>query len=255
MHHTSAMLRHTHDGTVLEGLLLVPQTPQAAVLLVHEFMGPGEYMHRHAERLAAEGFVVFACDLYGQDIRPATPAEASAVSHIYRDDRLRMRRRVRAAFDALASHPTARSLPLCSLGFSFGGGAVLELARSGAPVAATCSVYGYLSTSHPLTAESAGTLPCGPILALHGAHDTVVPLSDLAPFVTEMRDAGLDARTLIYADAGHGFCNELLVRDDAHNSWYCPTVATRAWQDILTFFRNALGQTPTPPASPHGASR
>jgi len=77
------------DGeTSLEGALFMPATdthptgtpPRAAVLLVHEFMGPGEYMHRHARRLSALGFVVLACDMYGAGVRPANPEEGSRVS-------------------------------------------------------------------------------------------------------------------------------------------------------------------------------
>lgn len=226
--------------TLLEGLLLVPQKAKAAVLLVHEFMGPGKYMHRHAGRLAALGYAVLACDMYGKDVRPASPAEGSTVSRIYRSDRLLMRRRIRASFDALRAHPATAGLPVFTLGFSFGGCCVLELARSGAPVDATCSVYGYLNTTHPLQPVTEKAIPCGPMLVLHGAHDKVVPLAEVPPFVEEMRDARLDCRLTIYSDAGHGFCNELLIPNEALNSWYCPQLAQRAWNDILTFFDAAL---------------
>ena len=237
------------DGeTSLEGALFMPATgthptgtpPRAAVLLVHEFMGPGEYMHRHARRLSALGFVVLACDMYGAGVRPANPEEGSRVSRIYRGDRERMRRRLRASFDALRSHPATQGLPVFSLGFSFGGCAVLELARSGAPVDATCSVYGYLSTTHPLPPVEEKAVPCGPLLVLHGAHDRIVPLEDVAPFAQEMRDAQTDCRIILYSDAGHGFCNELLIPDEPLKSWYCPRLAHRAWKDILGFFDTVL---------------
>lgn len=236
---TSIPLRYTHETAEMEGTLFLPSAPRGAVLLVHEFTGPGEYMFSHARRLADAGYIAFVCDMYGRSIRPATRDEASTTSRIYRNDRLLMRERVRAAFSALSRHSAVQGLAVAAIGFSFGGCAVLELARSGAPVAGVCSVYGYLQTTHPVPASTHKELPCGPILVLHGAHDKVVPLADVPPFVEEMRNAHMDCRTILYADAGHGFCHEGLVRNDTNGSWYCPRLAERAWQDIFSFLETA----------------
>lgn len=236
---TISPLAYADNDTELEGMLFRPQTAHAAILLVHEFMGLEPSLLQHAQRLAEQGYVVLACDMYGKGIRPTTAEEASLYSRIYRADRIKMRQRIQAAFTALSSHPSATGLPVMSLGFSFGGCAVLELARSGAPVAATCSVYGYLNTSHPLPGSSAKSIPAGPMLVLHGSHDRVVPLAEVAPFVEEMQNAHISCRVNVYTDAGHGFCNETLVRDDRYNSWYCPDIAARAWREILTFFAEA----------------
>ncbi len=236
---TRVPLSYRHGSVELEGVLVRDESlssPRPGVLLIHEFTGLTAPMLAHAERLAAEGYVVLAADMYGRGIRPADNAEASRVSRVYRNDRGLMRQRAAAGLAALAGVQGVREDALAILGFSFGGCAALELARSGAALAAACSVYGYLST--PLPALPGG-VRC-PVLALHGARDKVVPLADVAPFAEEMRDAGVQCRLVIYTDAGHGFCNPEVRADARSGSAYDPLVAERAWREILSFLESAL---------------
>ncbi len=239
MHLTRVPLPYRHGDAALEGILVRDESlpsPSPGILLIHEFTGLTTVMLAHAERLAAEGYVVLAADMYGKGFLPTDAAEASRISRIYRNDRELMRERAAAGLLALAGVEGINPEALAVLGFSFGGCAALELARSGAELAAACSVYGYLNTPCP---AAPGDVRC-PVLALHGARDKVVPMADVAPFVEEMRDAGVRCRMVIYTDAGHGFCNPT-VRTDARTGSFCaPDIADRAWKDVLDFLRIAL---------------
>lgn len=95
---------YRHGNAELEGILVRDESfpsPSPGVLLIHEFTGLTSPMLTHAERLAAEGHVVLACDMYGRGIRPADNAEASRISRIYRNDRKLTRGRAAAGLAAL----------------------------------------------------------------------------------------------------------------------------------------------------------
>lgn len=202
------------------------------VLLVHEFMGIGDYLLPHAEALAAEGYAVFMCDMYGADIRPGDSHEASHVARTYREDRQLMRHRGRAGLEKLSELPGVAPQSLLALGFSFGGCAVLELARSGADILGAASFYGYLDTPRP----------CAPgdvkakLLVIHGVRDTVVSMTEVTDFADEMQNAQADCRIILHTAAGHGFSNETLGIDPVAPSAYCPVTAQRAWKSLLDFY-------------------
>ncbi|ADU61952.1 MAG: dienelactone hydrolase family protein [Pseudodesulfovibrio sp.] len=237
---TYTTLPYRHGQTPLEGTLvhddaLTRSGPLPGVLVFHEFMGPGGYMLPHAEMLARHGFAALLCDMYGAGVRPRTPQEASAQSRIYRSDRRLMRQRALAGLQALAGHGLADPARLHAVGFSFGGCTALELARSGAPLLATASFYGYLNTPLPC---SAGDVK-GRILVLHGVHDRVVPMTEIPVFEQEMRGAGVDFRVITYPDAGHGFANATQPGDPATGSWHCAKTCRHAWAATLAYFNES----------------
>nr|WP_231117193.1 dienelactone hydrolase family protein [Pseudodesulfovibrio alkaliphilus] len=191
----------------------------------------------HAETLARRGYAVLLADMYGEDVRPASREAASAAARVYRTDRRLMRHRAGAGLDALADLGREGRCPvdperLFAAGFSFGGCAALELARSGAPLLATASFYGYLNTPLPCAAGDVK----GRILVIHGAHDTVVPLEEIPVFEREMREAGVDYRLVMYQDAGHGFANASQPDDPSTGSWYCQRTSRAAWNSALAYF-------------------
>ena len=229
-----APLTYHHDNVELEGIFIHDDsrgTSMPGVLLIHEFMGLGEYLIPHGERLARQGYAVLLCDMYGKGIKPKYPSEASMQARIYRENRVLMRSRARAGLDALQNQPMTDQAKLFAVGFSFGGCTALELARSGANLAGTVSFYGYLNT----------VMPCGPgdvkgrILVLHGAHDRVVPMDEIPVFENEMRKAETDLRLVVFDDAGHGFANATQENDTATGAWYCEETSERAWATVLEF--------------------
>jgi len=231
---TRTTLTYHHGDTELEGVLVhddALDTPLPGVLLIHEFMGPGDYMIPHAERLAKNGYAVLIYDMYGKEIRPKDKAEASAQARIYREDRKLMRSRAQAGLTALRNHAMTDQNRLFAVGFSFGGCAALELARSGAELTGAVSFYGYLNT--PLPCKSGDVE--GSILILHGAHDKVVPMDEIPIFENEMREAGVDYHITVFDDAGHGFANATHENDPATGSWYCEKTSERAWNMVMDF--------------------
>src|ERR1043166_832110 len=95
-------IEYKHGETLLEGLSVHDDSlagKRPAVLVVHQWMGLGEYEKKRAEMLAKLGFNVFAVDIYGKGIRPQTPQAAAAEAGKYKNDRALLRARVRASLD------------------------------------------------------------------------------------------------------------------------------------------------------------
>ncbi|WP_461209327.1 dienelactone hydrolase family protein [Desulfocurvus sp. DL9XJH121] len=228
-------LAYAHQGVELEGLVLRPegQGPWPGALLIHEYTGLGDYLLPHAEALTREGYLVLCHDMYGRGVRARDRAEASILSRPFRQDRLLMRGRALAGLDALRALPGVDARRCVALGFSFGGGAVLELARSGADVKAVASFYGYPDTTHPANPGDVRAR----VLVLHGALDRVASMDQLAQLEGEMDVAGADCRVVVYPRAGHAFSNLSARPDPASGSFPCAETHADAWAETLAFFK------------------
>ncbi len=156
-----------HDGIALRGLMAVPlgKGPFPAVLVMHSALGLGDQVRRRARDLAELGYVALATDVYGVGGQERSDPGSGKGGELSRadggprflalqEDPVELRARVRAGFDAVASLPDVDAGRIGAIGYCFGGQCVLELARSGAPVAAVVSFHGLLRTRHP--AEEGG---------------------------------------------------------------------------------------------------
>ena len=91
-----------------------------------------------------------------------------------------------------------------AIGFCFGGGNVLELARDGADIAAAVSIHGDLKTAE---AAKPGAVKAA-LLVTHGAPDPVVPKADRDAFEAEMEAAGAKWQMLVFSGVLHAYTDE-----------------------------------------------
>ena len=230
---------YTDDDHALQGWLVHNRgcrRPTPGVLVFHEYMGLGDYLARPLEKLARRGYVVMAADMYGKGIRPENGAVALRFSRPLRADRKTMRCRALAALNCLQQCDGVDSQRIAAVGYSFGGCAALELARSGASIRAAVSFYGYLDTPLPAAQDAIRAR----LLVLHGLHDPVVPLQSLAAFHEEMAAARADSRVITYADAGHGFCNPLMHGSQDPWNRYSRRHDERSWKTLAAFLEETL---------------
>ena len=184
------------DGdTELAGELFVdtsrPGGRRPGVMVVHGGAGLDDHARQQARRYAELGYVVLACDMFGQDIAGGPPEQIIALLTGMRDNPDRLVRRARAGLDLL-SRVQAIDDRMAVVGFCFGGLTALQLARSGAPIAAAVSIHGSLATSvHAKPGQVRAQL-----LVCHGAMDPHVPLADVAAFAEEMNAAGGACQTV-----------------------------------------------------------
>jgi dienelactone hydrolase len=229
---------HYRDGEAeLTGLLELPAEPNGrAVLVVHEANGLGDNVRRRARMLAELGYIAFAADLYG-GARTYGGERAVEQMDRLRADTGRFRARVRAGLDRLLTVDGVDPARVAAIGYCFGGMAVLELARSGAPVAAVVSFHGLLTTPQP---ARAGEIQAR-ILACTGALDPLVPLADVTAFQEEMSAAEADWQLIVYGRALHSFTNRNVQGMGDPRMDYDPSADRQSWAAALLFLDEALG--------------
>jgi dienelactone hydrolase len=224
------------DGDVTcEGYLAYDDavtTPRPGVLVVHEWTGLGPYVKMRADKLAQLGYVAFAADIYGKGIRPKNSDEAAAQASIYRKDRSLMRRRAQAALQVLADNKLVDRKRIAAIGYCFGGGTALELARSGADLAGVVSFHGNLDTPNPADAKNIK----GKILVQHGGSDPYVTAEQLAAFEKEMANAGVNWQVIVYGGAVHSFTNPDSGTDPSKGAAYNEQADKRSWVAMKQFF-------------------
>ena len=150
-------VEYNHGSTPLEGYLAYDDAvkgPRPGVMIVHEWNGLGDYVRMRADSLAKLGYIAFAIDMYGKGIRPTTAEESQKQATIYRSDRPLMRARAAAGLDEFRKNKLVDPKKIAVIGYCFGGGVALELARSGAAIAGVVSFHGNLDTPNPADANN-----------------------------------------------------------------------------------------------------
>ncbi len=232
-------VEYQHGDALLEGYLAYDDSqsgPRPGVLIVHEWTGIGDYTRSRAQQLAEMGYIAFAADMYGKGIRPQTTEEASEQATIYRSDRQLMRDRVTAGLDVLRNHELSDNSRIAAIGYCFGGGTVLELARSGADIAGVVSFHGNLDTPDPSDAEN---IKCR-VLVCHGADDPYVPREQVNAFFDEMSNANVDYQFIAYGGAVHSFTNPNSGDDPSKGAAYNERADQRSWEHLKLFFAEIL---------------
>nr|WP_185754195.1 dienelactone hydrolase family protein [Luteibacter sp. 9135] len=220
----------TDHGVTFKSVLVYDDAvagKRPGLVMVPNWFGVNDRAVAKAKEIAGKDYVILLTDMYGGDIRPTSEAEAGvAVKPLYAD-RTIMRQRVTRAFDELkAQEKNAPIDPmrLAAIGFCFGGSAVLDLARTGADLAAVVSFHGLLSTDDPKLASQIHAH----VLALNGADDTNVPPEQRAAFEAEMRGGKVDWASTDFGGAVHCF-TEKEATSPTGNCRYDDKVAKRAY--------------------------
>ncbi len=222
------------DGALeLRGVIERPAAPNGrAVLVVHEAPGLGDNARRRTRMLAELGYLALAADLYGGG---RTFSGTEAMDRL-RADTAAFRRRLHAGLDALNAEG-ADPARTAAIGYCFGGMAVLELARSGAPLAAVVSFHGLLRSAEPARVGEVTAR----ILACTGAKDPLVPLDDVDDFAREMDAAEADWQLIVYGRALHSFTNRNVAGGADPRMDYDPSADRQSWAAALLFLDEALG--------------
>lgn len=173
------------------------------VLVVHEWWGHNAYARKRAEMLAEMGYTALAVDMYGDGRTADHPKDAGKFSGEIKQNLPLMRERFLAALDLLRTQATVDPERDAAIGYCFGGGVVLEMAREGVDLDGVASFHG--SLAGPGKAEK-GKVKAA-VMVANGAEDPMVKPDDLLNFSTEMDEAGVNYRLFNYPGAKHSFTN------------------------------------------------
>lgn len=213
------------EGVPLTGYLAMPEAesaePLPAIIVIHEWWGLNENIRAMTERLAGEGYVALAVDLY----RGATtedPVEARGLMQGLMGARDQGQDNVRQAHDYLVSYLGAPAV--ASLGWCLGGTWALETGLA-LPDRLDAVVIYYGN----VPAEEAVLAPLQmPILGLFAEDDAAVPLAGVHAFRDQLAALGKNAHIEIYPGVDHAFANP-------SGGNYDPETAEDAWQRTLAF--------------------
>lgn len=228
-----------HAGdTPLEGYLVYGEDAKGkrpGVLVVHEWWGLNDYARARARMLAELGYTALAVDMYGEGKVADHPKDAGRFADKLRQDLPLAKARFTAALEELRRHPTVDSDRIAAIGYCFGGGIVLEMARAGVDIAGVVSFHGSLSTDNP---AEPGDVEAS-VLVFNGAEDPFVRKEQIIEFKTEMGSAGVDYRFVNYPEAKHSFTNpdaDRLGKKFDLPLAYDPEADRRSWQEMQEFF-------------------
>jgi len=215
------------DETV-QGVLYTPagKGPFPALVVIHEWWGLNDWVKDQASKLADQGYIALAVDLYRGKVA-TTPEMAHEIMRGVPEDRAK--RDLHAAFEFLSAQPSVKKTRIGSIGWCMGGGYSLDLALQEPTLAATVINYGHLATDTDALKKINA-----PILGLFGGQDHGITPDDVHKFEAAMKQLGKRIDIKIYDDAGHAFENP------NNKEGYRADDAADAWKRTVTFLAENL---------------
>lgn len=215
------------DETV-QGILYTPagKGPFPALIVIHEWWGLNDWVKEQASKLADQGYVALAIDLYRGKVA-TTPEMAHEIMRGVPEDRAK--RDLHAAFEYLASQPNVKKDRIGAIGWCMGGGYSLDVALQEPMLAADVINYGHLATDRDALKQINA-----PILGLFGAQDHGITPDDVHKFGETLDQLGKKIDIKIYDDAGHGFENP------NNKEGYRATDTADAWNRTVAFLASTL---------------
>jgi len=194
------------DSIIMKGYIAYDENvegPRPGVIIVHEWWGHNEHTRNSAEKLAKAGYVAFALDMYGEGAQADHPQDAQAFAGAVMQDFDGAKARFNAALDVLRSNNNTNADEIAAVGYCFGGGVVLNMARQGADLDAVATLHGNIGAIEPAQPGSVK----GKILVMNGEDDPFVSAEAIDAFKAEMEVAGVDYEFVNYPGAIHAFTN------------------------------------------------
>ena len=213
--------------------------PRPGILVVHEWWGHNDYPRRRATMLAELGYTAMALDMYGGGQTAANPDEAGELMNAVIEDMASGRARFEAAHDVLKQHPTVDASRTGAVGYCFGGGVVLHMARVGADLKAVASFHGAL----PLASVPGVDRMHTRVAVYHGGADVLIPAEAVEAFKEEMASAGADYELVNLPGAMHGFSNPMATVNGEKYGFplkHSPLADEASWAHMQLVFSEAF---------------
>ena len=227
------------DGdTVLKGWLAwddAATEKRPGVLVIHEWWGLNDYAKGQAERLAAEGYVAFALDMYGDDKVTNHPEQAGEWMKQITANIDAWTRRAQAGLDTLKAQEQVDTENMAAVGYCFGGATVMQMAYVGADVDAVVSFHGSL----PPAPESVTSITPRVLIA-HGRDDGFIPADRIVAFKEGLDRIGADWEMTTYSGARHGFTNPGAGEYGLDGLAYNETADKRSWAAMMMMFEEVF---------------
>jgi carboxymethylenebutenolidase len=211
----------------LRGYLALPARGRGpGVVVLQEWWGLVDHIREVCDRLAREGFVALAPDLY----RGETTGDPGVAGRLMMDLALpRAASDLDAAVKALVNHDAVNGGRVAAIGFCMGGQLALYAASLSPRISAVVDCYGV----HPnVRVDYAGIRAA--VMGVFAERDAFVPPETVHQLEADLREAGVRTDFTIFPGVDHAFLND--TRPDVYDA----ATAQRAWGRILSFLRAGL---------------
>jgi carboxymethylenebutenolidase len=194
------------------------------VIALHAWWGLNAFFKEFCNRLAGEGFVVFAPDLYHGAVTDTIDQAETLSSNL---EQAVANQELVATVEYLQNHPAVNSASLGVIGFSLGAFLALWLAQNRPQaIAAAVLFYG--------TGDGKYDKIQAPFLGHYAENDPFEPTQSVQELEQALRGAGRDVEFHTYPGTGHWFFEQ--DRPDAYNT----DAARIAWERTVAFLKRHL---------------
>ena len=233
---------YSGGGVDMKGFLAWDDSIEAkrpGILVVHEWWGHNQYPRTRAKMLASLGYTALAVDMYGDGKIADHPGDAGAFMTAVLENMESGRARFEAAHELLKGHATVDAGKTGAIGYCFGGGVVLHMARMGADLKAVASFHGSLPLATAPGVDQMHTR----VVAYNGEADSFVSAGAIAAFKAEMEAAGADYDFIQLPGAIHGFSNPAATANGEKFGIplkYSPLADEASWAHMQLVFAEAF---------------
>lgn len=199
-------IQYKSGDTMLHGMIAydnASSSKRPGILVVHEWWGHNDYARSRAIQLAEQGYTALSLDMYGEGKVADHPKKAGEFSAYLAKNLPLAKQRFEAAHEILKQHNTVNASKTAAIGYCFGGGMVLQMARLGVDIDAVVSYHGSLASN--LQAEK-GKVKAA-VRVFNGAADPFVKTEHVSAFKQEMESADVDYKLVNYQGVKHSFTN------------------------------------------------
>src|SRR5688572_6021459 len=234
---TSTLQLSTTDGN-MEAFEARPKDGGSypGIVVLMEAFGLNDHIKKLTERIAQEGYVAIAPDLYHRESERIIPYSdmKKAIGTMNRLQDPKVMDDVGAAIAHLKGQSNVKSGAIGVTGFCMGGRfTYLAAAHHNQDVkAAVCFYGGGIPMGDPSPLSRTGEITC-PMYLFFGAKDQLIPMDQVGQIKSELTSKKVHFQMEIYPEAGHGFnCDD---RGSYHEA-----SAKDAWEKTKSFFAQHL---------------
>jgi dienelactone hydrolase len=230
-------VNYSADSVNMKGFVAfndADSSKRPVVLIVHEWWGLNDYPKDRARQLAKLGYFAMAVDMFGDGKTAGNPDEAKALVMPFYSNPQMAKSRFDAALEKVKTYPQADPNKIAVIGYCFGGGTALNVARMGEDVKGVVSFHGNL-----LGVPADKNLLKAEVLVCHGDSDKFVSQEEVKQFSHQMDSIGAKYTVKHYANSTHAFTNPASTENGKKFSMpitYNAAADSASFNDMLEFF-------------------
>lgn len=229
---------HEFENESLESVFVGRRDGEArpTVVLIPTVMGVTDLEIGFGRQLVELGYNAMVADIFGKEFRGAPRDTMFGEMGRLRGDRAALRRRLQHVLEIACALDEVNSDQVVVAGYCFGGQCALDLARSGADIAAAVSFHGLFDPPGLPPQKIKAKVVC-----YHGWDDPMVPPEKVVALGNELTEAGSDWQIHAYGHVGHGFTNPHASSLQIEGVAYNALAAERSWTSFVNLLEELFG--------------